>query len=185
MKKRAPQAISPRSKRLRRLYSLSSRSLSSIGIGVVAASDSPDKAHAWLGKVWEKDASETELRDPEGFSTLGAKILSGLTNVLEGDFARQTDTFKETEAHAGRLVRGRQLLLHLHNQFATNALHGSVYDMEDLMNCLMVNQNLTAFIRNWDTILSGIPSPPDNSVLEPLFHRQVKKCKAIDHDIQI
>eukprot|EP00439_Symbiodinium_sp_Y106_P057251 s302_g8.t1 len=131
------------------------------------------KAHAWLGKVWEKDASETELRDPEGFSTLGAKILSGLTNVLEGDFARQTDTFKETEAHAGRLVRGRQLLLHLHNQFVTNALHGSVYDMEDLMNCLMVNQNLTAFIRNWDTILSGIPSPPDNSVLEPLFHRQV------------
>ena len=93
MKKRAPQAISPRSKRLRRLYSLSSRSLSSIGIGVVAASDSPDKAHAWLGKVWEKDASETELRDPEGFSTRDAKILSGLTNVLEGDFARQTDTY--------------------------------------------------------------------------------------------
>ena len=29
---------------------------------VVAASDSPDKAHAWLGKVSENDASETELR---------------------------------------------------------------------------------------------------------------------------
>ena len=110
-----------------------------------------------------------------------AKILSGLTNVLEGDFARQTDTFKETEAHAGRLVRGRQLLLRLHSHFATNALQGSVYDMEDLM----INQNLTTFIRNGDTILSGIPSPPDNSVLGPLFHRQVKKCKDIDHDIQI
>ena len=83
--------------------------------------------------------------------------------------ARQTDTFKETEAHAGRLVRGRQLLLRLHNHFATNALHGSVYDMEDLMNCIMVNQNLTTFISNWDTILSGIPSPPDNT----LFHRQI------------
>ena len=76
-------------------------------------------------------------------------------------------------------------MFRLHNYFATNALHGSVYDMEDLMNCVMVNENLTTFIRNWDTILSGIPTPPDNSVLEPLFHRQIKKCKVIDHDIQV
>ena len=152
---------------------------------VVAASDSPDKAHLWINKVWEKDMTEAELRDPEGFSTLDAKIMSALTNILEGDFARQTDTYKETEAHSGRMVRGRQLMFRLHNYFATNALHGSVYDMEDLMNCVMVNENLTTFIRNWDTILSGIPTPPDNSVLEPLFHRQIKKCKVIDHDIQV
>ena len=148
---------------------------------VVAASDSPDKAHLWINKVWEKDMTEAELRDPEGFSTLDAKIMSALTNILEGDFARQTDTYKETEAHSGRMVRGRQLMFRLHNYFATNALHGSVYDMEDLMNCVMVNENLTTFIRNWDTILSEIPTPPDNSVLEPLFHRQIKKCKVIDH----
>ena len=129
--------------------------------------------------------TEAELRDPEGFSTLDAKIMSALTNILEGDFARQTDTYKETEAHSGRMVRGRQLMFRLRNYFATNALHGSVYDMEDLMNCVMVNENLTTFIRNWDTILSGIPTPPDNSVLEPLFHRQIKKCKVIDHDIQV
>ena len=152
---------------------------------IVAASDSPDKAHAWIAKVWEKDADEKALRDSEGFSTLDAKIMSALTNILEGDFGRQVDTFKETEAHAGRMVRGRQLLLRLHNYFATNALHGSVYDMEDLMNCKMVNDNLNAFLRNWDTILSGIPVQPDNSVLEPLFHRQVKKCRDIAHDISV
>ena len=152
---------------------------------IVAASDSPDKAHAWIAKVWEKDADEKALRDSEGFSTLDAKIMSALTNILEGDFGRQVDTFKETEAHSGRMVRGRQLLLRLHNYFATNALHGSVYDMEDLMNCKMVNDNLTVFLRNWDTILSGIPVQPDNSVLEPLFHRQVKKCKDIAHDISV
>ena len=152
---------------------------------IVAASDSPDKAHAWIAKVWEKDADEKGLRDSEGFSTLDAKIMSALTNILEGDFGRQIDTFKETEAHSGRMVRGRQLLLRLHNYFATNALHGSVYDMEDPMNCKMVNDNLTVFLRNWDTILSGIPVQPDNSVLEPLFHRQVKKCKDIAHDISV
>ena len=77
MKKRAPPAVKPKVKeaekvvfhkfpqpeqyRNRRIW---------VREAVVAASDSPDKAHAWLGKVWEKDASETELRDPEGFSTL-------------------------------------------------------------------------------------------------------------------
>ena len=53
------------------------------------------------------------------------------------------------------------------------------------MNCRMVNENITASIQNWDTILSGIRVPPDKSVLEPLFHRQVKKCKDIAHDISI
>ena len=53
------------------------------------------------------------------------------------------------------------------------------------MNCKMVNDNLAVFLRNWDTILSGIPVQPDNSVFEPLFHRQVKKCKDIAHDISV
>ncbi|OLP94911.1 hypothetical protein AK812_SmicGene23039 [Symbiodinium microadriaticum] len=136
---------------------------------IVAASDSPDKAHAWIAKVWEKDADEKALRDSEGFSTLDAKIMSALTNILEGDFGRQVDTFKETEAHSGRMVRGRQLLLRLHNYFATNALHGSVYDMEDLMNCKMVNDNLNAFLRNWDTILSGRSRTPGGGSAQDLI----------------
>ena len=178
MKKRAPLAVSPKLRRLKRLYSPSSRSQSSIGIfelGCVRLSwphlTPPLKLTLGLARSesGRKMLPRQSFATRRGLNTLDAKILSGLTNILEGDFARQTDTFKETEAHAGRLVRGRQLLLRLHNHFATNALHGSVYDMEDLMNCIMVNQNLTTFISNWDTILSGIPSPPDNT----LFHRQI------------
>ena len=72
---------------------------------VVAASDRPDDAFTWLSKVWEKDVKEEDLRDPEGFVTLDAKVLSAVTNILEGAFARQIDTFKEREANGGRLVR--------------------------------------------------------------------------------
>ena len=109
---------------------------------------------------------------------MDAKILSVLTHILEGDLARQTGTFKETEAHGGRLVRGRQLFHRLHNNFATNALHGSVYDMEDLMNCIMVSENLTTFIRNWDTIPLLLTTMSWNPC-------STGKCKAIDHDIQV
>eukprot|EP00439_Symbiodinium_sp_Y106_P030164 s6535_g3.t1 len=71
---------------------------------VVAASDRPDDAFTWLSKVWEKDVKEEDLRDPEGFVTLDAKVLSAVTNILEGAFARQIDTFKEREANGGRLA---------------------------------------------------------------------------------
>ena len=152
---------------------------------VVAASDKPDKAFEWLSRVWEADMKEETLRDPEGFTTLDAKILSALSNILEGDFARQVDTFKETEANAGRPVRGRQILFRIHNYFATNAQHGAVYDMEDLLSVTLLNENLLTFMRNWDTVLSGIPKTPEASFLEPLFHRQVKKVKALSHDINI
>ena len=65
---------------------------------VVAASDKPDMAFECLSKVWAKESTEEQLRDPGGFVALGAKVLSAITNVLEGDFARQMDTFKEREA---------------------------------------------------------------------------------------
>ena len=152
---------------------------------VVAASDKPDMAFEWLSKVWAKESTEEQLRDPEGFVTLDAKVLSAIANVLEGDFARQMDTFKEREANAGRPVRGRQILCKLNDHFATNALHGSVYDLEDLLAITLVNENLVVFLRNWETVLLGIQKAPDDTFLEPLFHRQVKKCKALQHDINI
>ena len=152
---------------------------------VVAASAQPDLAFDWLSAVWDKDTTEETLRDPKGFVTLDAKVLSAITNILEGDFARQMDTLKEKEANANRLVRGRQILYKLHEFFATNALHGSVYDVEDLLSVSLNNENLVMFLRNWDTVLSGVQKSPDEAFLEPLFHRQVKKCKSLQHDINI
>ena len=152
---------------------------------VVAASDRPDEAFEWLSEVWREGTTEEMLRDSSGFATLDAKIHSAITNVLEGDFARQMDTFKEREGHENRFVRGRQILWKLDGYLATNALHGSVYDMEDLLNVVMVNDNLVQFIRNWDTVLSGIKKTPSDDVLESLFHRQIKKNKALAHDVAI
>ena len=57
---------------------------------IVAALDFPDRAHAWLGKVWEKELDENELRDSEVFSTLDAKILSALTSWKGISLDRQT-----------------------------------------------------------------------------------------------
>ena len=104
---------------------------------------------------------------------------------MSGDFARQVDTFKEREAHHDMLVRGRQVLLMMDKYVSTNALHGSVYDIEDLLSVTMVNEKLEVAMHNWDTVLSGIKKLAEESLLEPIFHRQIKKARVLQHDLNI
>ena len=49
--------------------------------------------------MWKEGTTEDMLRDLDGFRTLEAKILSVISNVLEGDF-------KEREGHENRLAHG-------------------------------------------------------------------------------
>ena len=99
--------------------------------------------------MWDRETKVDDLRDTDGFATLDAKVLSAVTNVLEGEFARQIDSFKEREAHAGRLVRGRQVLAKLDAYFASSALHGSLYEFEDLLGVKLINEKSPRKISSW------------------------------------
>ena len=67
----------------------------------VAASTDPDSAFKWVSDSWKENQTLEALRKVAPFATLDAKLLSALTNIITGDFARKVDTFKETEATAG------------------------------------------------------------------------------------
>ena len=69
--------------------------------------------------------------------------------------------------------------------FSTNALRRSVYDIEDLLSVTMVSEKLEVFMRNWDTVLSGIKKLLEESFLEPIFHGQIKKARVLQHDLNI
>ena len=150
---------------------------------VVAASTDPDSAFKWVSDSWREDQTLEALRKVAPFATLDAKLLSALTNIITGDFARKVDTFKETEATAGRIVRGRRVLFMLHDHFSTNIKHGATYALQDLFSVQLRGENLKSFISNWDQVLAGMVQTPDESVLETLFYKQVKNCKAIQHDM--
>ena len=150
---------------------------------VVAASTDPGSAFKWVSDSWKEEQTLEALRKVAPFATLDAKLLSALTNIITGDFARKVDTFKETEATAGRIVRGRQVLFMLHDHFSTNIKHGATYALQDLFSVQLRGENLKSFISNWDQVLAGIVQTPDESVLETLFYKQVKNCKAIQHDM--
>ena len=71
----------------------------------------------------------------------------------------------------------------MHDHFSTNIKHGATYALQDLFSVQLRGENLKSFISNWDQVLAGIVQTPDVSVLETLFYKQVKNCKAIQHDM--
>ena len=151
---------------------------------VMSASTDPDKAFDWISETWKEGQTIGALRDVGKFTTLDAKLLSALTNILTGDFARKVDTYKETEATNHRYVRGRQVLFMMHEHFSTNIKHGATYSLQDLFSVKLKGDNLRGFISNWDQVMAGIPKVPEISILETLFFNQVKNSKAIAHDLQ-
>ena len=152
---------------------------------VSAASPSPDEAFAWIGKVWVEGKTVDDLKDSGTFVTLDAKLLSGLTNIAEGDLGRQIDTFKEVQAKSGVPAKGRQVLFMFHQHFATSIKHGSVYDIEDLMSVTLVNDDLKSFITRWDSVIAGMNMEVEDKWLEAYFHKNIKKFRPLSHDLAI
>ena len=76
---------------------------------VRAASDKPDEAFNWVQEVYEKTATNEALRITGKFLALDTKILNALSRVAKGELNRQIINYKESEAAAGRAVRGRQV----------------------------------------------------------------------------
>ena len=136
-----------------------------------------------MSEIWAEGRTCDELKSPGNFGTLDAKLMSSLTTILVGDFARRINTLKETEAAKGQQVRGRQVLFLLNEYFSTNAKHGSTYSIQDLFSVKLQGTNLKAFMTNWDTVMAGVPRAPDESILEYLFYTQGRYHRAIAHGI--
>ena len=146
---------------------------------VIEASAKPDLAFQWVEEVFKTDQSVEALKDSGKFVTLDAKLMSSLTNICEGDIARQLDIFKEEQAKSGTPARGRQALLMIHKNFSTSRKHGAVYDIEDLMAVTLVNDDLRGFITRWDAVIAGMTSEPDMMWKQAYFHNAIKNFKPL------
>ena len=152
---------------------------------VIAASAKPDFAFQWIEEVFKTDQSVEALKDSGKFVTLDAKLMSSLTNICEGEFARQLDIFKEEQAKSGTPARGRQALLMIHKHFSTSRKHGAVYGVEDLMAVTLVIDDLRGFITRWDAVIAGMTSEPDTMWKQAYFHNAIKNFKPLSHDLAV
>ena len=152
---------------------------------VTAASAKPDAAFKWIERVWEESMALETLADSGTFATLDAKLMSAITNVVDGDLARQLDLFKEQEAKKGIHAKGRQARYMVHKHFSTSQKHGAVYDLEDLMAIQMVNDDLKGFVSRWDAVIAGMREDPGDRWKEAYFHNSIKRFKPLEHDLAI
>ena len=149
-----------------------------------AASDQPDAAFDWVLQVYNKDTTIETLRDPGKFVTLDTKILASLSKISKGELARQVLNFKEKEAVAGRAVRGRQVLYLFEQYFKTNEEVGSLYSVEDLLKVRLHNDDLSTFIHNWESVISGMHHIPDEVTQRDIILRELRKSNRLKYDLE-
>ena len=69
-------------------------------------------------------------------------------------------SYKESEACAGRAVRGRQVLLMFEHVFKTNEETGSRYSVEDLLKVRLNGDVLSTLIHNGESDITGLSHQP-------------------------
>ena len=93
--------------------------------------------------------------------------------------------FKETEASKSRAVRGRQVLYLFDQYFKTNEEVGSLYSVEDLLKVRLLNDDLSTFINNWESVMSGLSHAPDETTLRDILLRELRQSKRLKYDLEI
>ena len=152
---------------------------------VRAASDAPDEAFKWILEAYDKDANHDSLRDPGKFLALDTKLLAALTKVARAELSREILIFQETEASKSRAVRGRQVLYLFDQYFKTNEEVGSLYSVEDLLKVRLLNDDLSTFINNWESVMSGLSHTPDETTMRDILLRELRQSKRLKYDLEI
>ena len=130
---------------------------SSLRQEVAAASGRPDEAFVWFQAT--DRLSFAELASPGVFPTLDTKLGAGVQKAARGELARQITLVEETEAKAGRLLKGRQILKMVYESDKLDEAIGQVFDIENVCSTTLNGDNLAMFLLGWDSVLAGQPEP--------------------------
>ena len=140
-------------------------------------------------EVYRPGASHDSLPSPGKFLTLDTKLLEALTTVSRGELAREILIFKGAEAAKDREVRGRRVLYLFDQYFKTNEEVGSLYSVEDLLKVRLINDDLSTFLSNWESVMSGLSHMPDETTLwttlRDIFLRELRQSKRLKCDLEI
>ena len=105
--------------------------------------------------------------------------------MAKGELARQILNFKETEAGERRAVTGRQVLYLFDQHFKTNEEVGSLYSVEDLLKVNLLQDDLSTFIHNWESVVAGMSHVPDERTLRDILLRQIRCSARMKWDLDL
>jgi hypothetical protein len=158
---------------------------------VSSASKIPKEAFEWIRMVEDDNVTYEMLNEtPAKFETLDAKLCAALSEVCKGEIGRKITLKTEEEAKARRLIRGRQVLWMIYEDFRINEEAGALHDITDLMKVTLKRdqtkiENLSRFLLNWEMILAGMKDPPPENTLQVMLYDQVRNVTALATDIAV
>ena len=82
------------------------------------------------------------------------------------------------------LERG-ELSREIDQYFKTNEEVGSLYSVEDLLKVRLLNDDLSTFINNWESVMTGLSHTPDETTLRDILLRELRQSKRLKYDLEI
>jgi hypothetical protein len=163
----------------------------SVRSAISSASKIPAEAFQWVLEAEDAEATYEKLHDcPKKFDTLDAKLAAALTHICKGELSRKVTLKTEEEAKAKRLIRGRQILWLVYEDYRINEEAGSLMNLSDLMKVVLRKdqskiEHLSRFMMNWDSVLAGMSNPPSEDNLQVMLFDQVKHVPCLATDVAI
>ena len=135
----------------------------------------PENGFKWIQEV-EKTGMTFETLGHSGmFPTVDAKLAAALSVAVHGEFARQIHILQEKWGNKGMLLKGRQILWHVHRHYKASEVDGQLLEYDDLLAVRLHQDDLRRFLNDWEMTMSGMKRVPDDDLLETLFRRELKK----------
>lgn len=148
------------------------------------ACSKPDLAFQWIHEVEQAKCWE-DLADPGLFHILDAKLSTALSKIVSGEFKRQVMLKKEQASQEGKMIKGRQILWLIYEQYKLNVIDGNHLNLTDLYAVQLHGDNVVAFLNDWDGCISQLVRLPPPEEMEHLFLRQLKRSRQLELTISL
>ena len=110
---------------------------------------------------------------------------SALQKVCNGSpLSQEITQITESEAKAGRCIKGRQILFLICQFYKSDEQAGQLFSILDLSKVVWRgDKNLHKFIVTWDGVLTGMKNTIPDDQKEVIFLEQIRKSTVLQHDI--
>ena len=114
---------------------------------------------------------------PDNYRSVDAKVANAVLRIVHGDLQRRMNLKIELESKENRRVRGFQLFFMIHEWNRTTAVVGSMFDLTDLMNVKLQQDDLARFQSKWDYVIAGMRIVVQEEVLHELYAAQLRQSQ--------
>ena len=139
----------------------------------------------WMNEI--SKLSYDELADAGKFESMDLKLASAIQSVLLKSktriSARLLNKARE-EIENDRMITGRQWCHMLYYGTRTSKESRNMYDLSHLYKVNWYGDDqMEKFLDKWDYVVTGMKEKPTDDAKRNLFLKQLRKSKALEHDI--